>query len=153
SSFIPPCGLMSGEGLSRMRTGERGTTTVMANAALEKTTAIILAAGQGTRMKSQTPKVLHTACGRPLVHYPVNAALSAGCGEVVVVVGHGKEQVSAYLASAFRERVKTAVQTQQRGTGDAARAGIEAVRSDAEHVLIFYGDVPLLAAEDVAAVA
>ena len=128
-------------------------------ASLAKTTALILAAGQGTRMKSATPKVLHPMCGRPLVHYPVRAALEAGCGEVVVVVGHGREQVAAYLTKAFGEgtpsagRVKIAVQEQQRGTGDAARAGLSAISKDAERVLVFYGDVPLLEAADVAAVA
>lgn len=128
---------------------------------LEKTTAVILAAGQGTRMKSSLPKVLHAVAGRPLVHYPVRAALEAGCDEVVVVVGHGRERVEAYLADAFgasgpeayRGRVKTALQKEQRGTGDAARAGLESVSQDAARVLLFYGDVPLLTAEDVAAVA
>jgi bifunctional UDP-N-acetylglucosamine pyrophosphorylase/glucosamine-1-phosphate N-acetyltransferase len=131
---------------------------------LEKTTALILAAGQGTRMKSALPKVLHPIAGRPLVHYPVRAALEAGCGEVVVVVGHGRERLEAYLSEAFgasaanipdawKGRVKTAVQKEQRGTGDAARAGLDAVRAGAERVLIFYGDVPLLTAADVAAVA
>jgi bifunctional UDP-N-acetylglucosamine pyrophosphorylase/glucosamine-1-phosphate N-acetyltransferase len=126
---------------------------------LEKTTAVILAAGQGTRMKSSLPKVLHLVAGKPLLHYPVRAALAAGCGEVVVVVGHGRDAVEAYLAAAFSSkegepsRVKTAVQKEQRGTGDAARAGLEAVGADAERILLFYGDVPLLRAEDVAAVA
>ncbi len=117
--------------------------------ALSSTTALILAAGQGTRMKSATPKVLHAIAGRPLIHYPVEAALEAGCGEVVVVVGHGRELVSAYLAAAFGGRVKTAVQAAQRGTGDAARAGMTAVGADVERVLIYYGDVPLLAAGDL----
>jgi bifunctional UDP-N-acetylglucosamine pyrophosphorylase/glucosamine-1-phosphate N-acetyltransferase len=116
---------------------------------LAHTTAIILAAGQGTRMKSAIPKVLHPIAGRPLVHYPVAAALDAGCSEVVVVVGHGREQVAAYLAKAFGARVKTAVQEQQKGTGDAARAGMTAVDSLAERILIYYGDVPLLAGEDL----
>ena len=135
----------------------------------EKTTAVILAAGQGTRMKSSLPKVLHSVAGKPLVHYPVRAALEAGCGEVVVVVGHGREAVEAYLAKAFGAsgerphsrsaegswsgRVKTAIQKEQRGTGDAAKAGLSGVRPEAERVLLFYGDVPMLAAEDVAAVA
>ena len=65
----------------------------------EKTTAVILAAGQKTRMKSALPKVLHPIAGRPLVHYPVRAALEAGCGEVVVVVGHGREAVESYEAT------------------------------------------------------
>jgi bifunctional UDP-N-acetylglucosamine pyrophosphorylase/glucosamine-1-phosphate N-acetyltransferase len=121
---------------------------------LEKTTAVILAAGQGTRMKSSLPKVLHAVAGRPLVHYPVRAALEAGCGEVVVVVGHGREHVEGYLAKAFGSNgpVRTALQKEQRGTGDAARAGLEAVRPDAERILVFYGDVPLLTSTDVAAV-
>jgi bifunctional UDP-N-acetylglucosamine pyrophosphorylase/glucosamine-1-phosphate N-acetyltransferase len=138
----------------------------------EKTTAVILAAGQGTRMKSGLPKVLHRVAGKPLVHFPVRAALEAGCGEVVVVVGHGREAVEAYLSDAFlshtnnpvldgepranrtvrRGAVKTAVQHEQRGTGDAAKAGLSGVRADADRVLLFYGDVPMLTAEDVAAV-
>ncbi len=127
----------------------------------EKTTAVILAAGQGTRMKSSLPKVLHPVAGKPLVHFPVRAALEAGCGEVVVVVGHGREAVEAYLAKAFGAdgerpewagRVKTAVQKEQRGTGDAAKAGLSGVRPEAERILLFYGDVPMLAAVDVAAV-
>jgi bifunctional UDP-N-acetylglucosamine pyrophosphorylase/glucosamine-1-phosphate N-acetyltransferase len=121
---------------------------------LEKTTAVILAAGQGTRMKSSLPKVLHPIAGKPLVHYPVRAALEAGCREVVVVVGHGREAVEAYLASAFEPgQVKTAVQKEQRGTGDAAKSALSAVGPSAERILLFYGDVPMLAAEDVAAVA
>ncbi|MBX3190233.1 MAG: bifunctional UDP-N-acetylglucosamine diphosphorylase/glucosamine-1-phosphate N-acetyltransferase GlmU [Labilithrix sp.] len=126
---------------------------------LDSTTAVILAAGQGTRMKSALPKVLHAVAGRPLVHYPVRAALEAGCGEVVVVVGHGREQLEAYLAQAFgatgagEGRVKTALQREQRGTGDAARAGLDGVRASSERVLLFYGDVPMLEARDVAAVA
>src|SRR5258706_10305529 len=120
---------------------------------LDKTTAIILAAGQGTRMKSPVPKVLHTIAGRPLVHYSVQAALEAGCGEVVVVVGHGKEAVAAYLAKAFGAKVKTAVQETQRGTGDAARAGLAAVSELAERILLFYGDGPPMTADDVGPVA
>jgi len=120
---------------------------------LARTAAVILAAGHGTRMKSALPKVLHTLAGRPLVHYPVRAALEAGCGEVVVVVGHGRGGVEEYLRSAFGDRVKTAVQTEQHGTGDAARAGLLAVSDRAEVALVFYGDVPLLVADDLTAVA
>lgn len=114
--------------------------------------AVILAAGQGTRMKSQTPKVLHPVAGRPLLHYPVRAALEAGCREVVVVVGHGRGPVEAYLAKAFGGAVKTALQAEQRGTGDAARAGVAALGATTSSVLVFYGDVPLLMASDIEAV-
>jgi bifunctional UDP-N-acetylglucosamine pyrophosphorylase/glucosamine-1-phosphate N-acetyltransferase len=116
----------------------------------EKTTAVVLAAGQGTRMKSSLPKVLHAVAGRPLVHYPVRAALDAGCANVVVVVGHGREAVEAYLAKAFGSNVTTAVQKEQRGTGDAAKAGLTGVGPTCERILLFYGDVPMLRAEDIA---
>ncbi len=121
--------------------------------ALSTTTALILAAGQGTRMKSSTPKVLHPISGRPLVYFPVKAALDAGCAEVVVVVGHGREEVEAFLKSAFGDKVKIALQKEQRGTGDAAAAGMEAVGAGAARVLVYYGDVPLLEADDVRRVA
>ena len=120
---------------------------------LASTTALILAAGLGTRMKSRVPKVLHTVCGRPLVHYAVRAALDAGCGEVVVVVGRGRGDVEAYLAATFGERVRTAVQEEQRGTGDAARAGMSAVSASTARVLIANSDAPLISASDIERVA
>src|SRR4051794_20622545 len=69
--------------------------------------AIVLAAGQGTRMKSAIPKVLHPLAGRPLVYYAVRAALDAGASEVVVVVGHGGDAVTRYLGTAFGAQVTT----------------------------------------------
>jgi bifunctional UDP-N-acetylglucosamine pyrophosphorylase / glucosamine-1-phosphate N-acetyltransferase len=113
--------------------------------------AIVLAAGQGTRMKSALPKVLHLLAGRPLIHYPVRAALDAGAGEVVVVVGHGGDQVRAYLDQAFDQRVRTAEQREQRGTGHAALMGVPALREGSEATLILYGDTPLLEVRDLAA--
>src|SRR5579872_7068128 len=92
---------------------------------METTSGIVLAAGQGTRMKSETPKVLHPLAGVPMVHFGVQAALDAGCTEVIVVVGHGRQLASAYLARTFgTDRVRTVVQEEQRGTGDAARVGL-----------------------------
>jgi bifunctional UDP-N-acetylglucosamine pyrophosphorylase/glucosamine-1-phosphate N-acetyltransferase len=114
-----------------------------------RTTALVLAAGQGTRMKSRLPKVMHALAGRPLVHHPVAAALDAGCSEVVAVVGHGREHVERYLGEAFGSRVKIAVQERQLGTGDAAKAGMRAVDAAAEVVVVYYGDVPLVTAADV----
>ncbi|MEO8874036.1 MAG: bifunctional UDP-N-acetylglucosamine diphosphorylase/glucosamine-1-phosphate N-acetyltransferase GlmU [Polyangiaceae bacterium] len=114
---------------------------------------MILSAGEGTRMKSALPKALHQVCGRPLVHHTVQAAVDAGCSEVVVVVGHGAEAVTAYLTEAFGTRVKTALQAERRGTGDAARIGVAALGGNAARVLIFYGDVPLITASDLARVA
>jgi bifunctional UDP-N-acetylglucosamine pyrophosphorylase / glucosamine-1-phosphate N-acetyltransferase len=111
------------------------------------TVAIVMAAGLGTRMKSALPKCMHKVSGRPLVHYPVRAALEAGADTVIVVVGHGREHLEAYLRSSFGGRVQFAVQEQQRGTGDAARCGMRGFES-AERVLIVNGDTPLVSKED-----
>ena len=120
---------------------------------MQTTTAILLAAGQGTRMKSAMPKVMHRVCGLPIVHFGVRAALDAGCGEVVVVVGYGRQLVEEYLERAFpKERVRTVVQEHQRGTGDAARVGLAVVRSDMVRALILNGDVPLVGGDDLRAV-
>src|SRR6476620_3169849 len=89
--------------------------------------ALVLAAGQGTRMKSALPKVLHPLLGRPMLSYPVQAALDAGAEKVVVVLGHGIDQVRPELERRFGARVIVAHQVQQNGTGDAARCGAEVV--------------------------
>jgi bifunctional UDP-N-acetylglucosamine pyrophosphorylase / glucosamine-1-phosphate N-acetyltransferase len=109
--------------------------------------AIALAAGQGTRMKSSLPKVLHPLLGRPMLSYPVQAALDAGAEQVVVVLGHGLAEVRAELGRRFAARVITALQPEQRGTGDAARCGAEAVPEYDGSLLILYGDAPAIPAE------
>src|SRR5689334_1033609 len=111
-----------------------------------ETVAIVLAAGQGTRMKSALPKVLHPLLGRPMIAYPVQAALDAGCARVVCVLGHGREQVEAELVHRFGERVLIAVQAEQRGTGDAARCGALAVPDHDGRFLILNGDAALITA-------
>jgi len=115
--------------------------------------AVVLAAGQGTRMKSATAKVLHSLAGRPLIHYPVRAALEAGAEAVVVVVGYGAEQVRSYLVRSFDERVRTVVQAEQLGTGHAARVAMPALGDAFESTLVLYGDTPLLQAGDLRALA
>ena len=107
---------------------------------------IILAAGQGTRMKSSLPKVLHAVAGAPMVFWSIDAALAAGSDSVVLVVGHGREAVTESVRARFGERVRFAVQTEQRGTADAVRAGMTEVPGDAREVLITYGDVPCVPA-------
>jgi bifunctional UDP-N-acetylglucosamine pyrophosphorylase/glucosamine-1-phosphate N-acetyltransferase len=97
-------------------------------------------------MKSTRPKVLHEIAGRPMVHYPVRAALDAGASEVVVVVGHGREEVERSLRAAFGDRVKIAVQSEQRGTGHAVACGLPAVSIEATSLLVLYGDTPLVEA-------
>jgi bifunctional UDP-N-acetylglucosamine pyrophosphorylase/glucosamine-1-phosphate N-acetyltransferase len=108
---------------------------------------IVMAAGQGTRMKSAIPKVLHEIGGRSLVGHAVVTARALVPEHLVVVVGTGREQVEAHLA-AVDPGVRTAVQEQQLGTGDAVRAGLTAVPADFEgEVIVTSGDVPLLTTE------
>jgi len=112
--------------------------------------AIILAAGQGKRMKSALPKVLHPAAGRPLLCYPVRVAELLGVRRVVVVVSAASEAaIQAMLARAFPGLdIVTRVQHEARGTGDAAKAGVSAIATP--RTLILYGDTPLLRPADVA---
>jgi bifunctional UDP-N-acetylglucosamine pyrophosphorylase / glucosamine-1-phosphate N-acetyltransferase len=114
---------------------------------MPRLTAVILAAGLGTRMKSALPKVLHPIAGRPLLHYAVRAAFEAGV-ERAIVVTSGHPQIEQLLAQEFGERVRTVVQNPPRGTGDAARIGLEHVETD--RVLILCGDTPLVRAEELA---
>ncbi len=101
---------------------------------------IILAAGQGTRMRSRLPKVLHPVCGRPMVGWAVRAAQAQGARDIVVVTGHGAEQVEAALAG---HGVRFARQHEQRGTGHAFLVGARELAGGAD-VLVLYGDTPLL---------
>jgi bifunctional UDP-N-acetylglucosamine pyrophosphorylase/glucosamine-1-phosphate N-acetyltransferase len=106
-----------------------------------------MAAGLGTRMKSAIPKVLHEIGGRSLVGHAVVAARALAPEHLVVVVGSGRELVEAHLKE-VDPGVRTAVQEQQLGTGDAVRAGLSAVPEDFDgSVIVTSGDVPLLEAE------
>ncbi len=111
--------------------------------------AIILAAGMGTRMKSELPKVMHSACGRPMVEHVLDAARSAGVKRLVVVVGYQSEMVRDGLA---RHRdVDFALQTEQKGTGHAVQMCAEQLANHEGPVLILAGDTPLLRGESLAA--
>jgi bifunctional UDP-N-acetylglucosamine pyrophosphorylase/glucosamine-1-phosphate N-acetyltransferase len=100
-------------------------------------TVVILAAGEGTRMKSATPKVLHPLCGRPLVLWPVAAAQAAGAARIAVVDGPKRR-----LEAALPDGVDIAVQEQARGTGDAVKAARDHFGDGP--VVILSGDVPLV---------
>ena len=104
---------------------------------------VVLAAGEGTRMKSRTPKVLHTLCGRSLLGHALAAAGDLAPERLVVVVGHAKEEVSA-AAVAAAPRADIVVQEQQLGTGHAVRMVIESIGALAGTVIVTYGDMPLL---------
>ncbi|MDB5366968.1 MAG: glmU [Rhodospirillales bacterium] len=107
--------------------------------------AIVLAAGKGTRMKSDLPKVMHAIGGKPMVRHVLDAAASLGAERIVVVVGPGMELLTHHVAP-----LPTVIQTEQRGTADAVRAAIPALEGFSGDVLVLYGDVPLVRAESLA---
>lgn len=109
--------------------------------------AIVLAAGHGKRMRSARPKVLHKLLEKSMIAWVVDAALEAGVSEVIVVVGHRREEVEAELSARYGESVRTAVQEAQLGTGDAVRAALPALPPHAERTLIINGDCPLIESE------
>jgi bifunctional UDP-N-acetylglucosamine pyrophosphorylase/glucosamine-1-phosphate N-acetyltransferase len=106
-------------------------------------TVLILAAGQGTRMRSSTPKVLHELCGIPMLLWPVRAAQAAGAARVVVV-----DSPALALRGVLPEGVELVVQPQSDGTGGAVRAASESIDPDAP-VVILSGDVPLVSAQAI----
>jgi len=108
--------------------------------------AIVLAAGEGTRMRSALPKVAHEVLGIPLVRWVVDAVLGAGIAQVVTVVGHGAEAVSALVPE-----TECVIQEAQLGTGDAVRAAARALAEFDGPVVVVAGDVPLVRAGTIAA--
>jgi len=105
---------------------------------------IVLAAGEGTRMRSATPKVLHELAGRSLVGHAVAAAAGLRPEHLVVVLGHGRDLVGSHLSELPQPTVQ-AVQPEQRGTGHAVRCGLDALPPDfGGTVVVTYADVPLL---------
>ena len=105
-------------------------------------TAIVLAAGEGTRMKSRHPKVMHKLLDRPLVSWVTRAAREAGAERIVVVVGHGADEVRAHLAD--EKDVECVEQTERLGTGHAVRVALEGAHVTEGPVVILNGDLPLI---------
>src|SRR5437764_2645521 len=105
---------------------------------------VILAAGQGTRMRSDTHKVLHPIASRPLLLHLIDRVDGLGAEKRVVVVGKGREQVEAAIAG---RDVSVAIQAEQNGTGHAVQQAEEALAGYDGPVLILYGDTPFVEAE------
>jgi len=104
---------------------------------------VVLAAGQGTRMKSDQPKVLHTIGGQPLLWHVIQAARSLNAADITVVYGHGGDQVKSALVE---ENVRWVEQAEQLGTGHAVEQALPLI-PDNHAVLLLYGDVPLITPE------
>lgn len=126
-----------------------------APSAAVETATVVLAAGAGTRMQSDTPKVLHTLAGRSMLAHALHAVAKAAPTHLVVVLGKDRERIAptvTELAETLGRRIEIAVQDQQLGTGHAALCGLSALPADfAGTVVVTSGDTPLLDADTLAA--
>ncbi len=120
--------------------------------------AVVLAAGEGTRMRSSVPKMLHPLCGRPMLLHVLDTLAALPLERLVIVVGHGAERVTKTVHEQLATEIpiEFVEQRVQRGTGDAASVGLTAFADtlDADDdVLVLTGDVPLLRSDTLAALA
>jgi bifunctional UDP-N-acetylglucosamine pyrophosphorylase/glucosamine-1-phosphate N-acetyltransferase len=113
-----------------------------------KITAVILAAGQGTRMKSSHPKVLHQILGRPMIAYLLDTLRDLGIADILVVVGYQAEKVQEALKD---YAVRFMVQEPQLGTGHAVQVAMAAVPPESQEVMVLCGDAPLISGESIGA--
>lgn len=112
-----------------------------------KFSSVILAAGKGTRMYSQKPKVLHTLAGKPMVSHVIDTCQEINVDKVHLIYGHGKEQMQATLAN---KPVNWVLQEQQLGTGHAVMQAAKHFADD-EQIIVLYGDVPLISSQTIEA--
>ncbi len=115
--------------------------------------AIVMAAGKGTRLRSDTAKVLHPVAGRSLLHHTLAALEPLALAQVVVVVGHQAGDVSAHADEFGMDIVTTVVQEPQHGTGHALEVGLTAVTASVDRVVVVNGDHPMLSSETLARLA
>lgn len=108
-----------------------------------KRMAVVLAAGQGKRMKSKLYKVLHPVCGKPMVGHVLDTVKATGCQRTVVVVGHGAEKVKAYVG----QDAEYVLQETQLGTGHAVKQAKDLLGGEAGTTVVICGDTPLVTAE------
>ncbi len=114
------------------------------------TNLIILAAGKGTRMKSDMPKVLHAVAGAPLLVHAMKAGMALEPSKMVIVAGHGAEAVTQ-AAQAYEPASEIVLQTEQNGTGHAVLCAKDALQNASGDTLVLYGDTPFISAETLAA--
>lgn len=109
---------------------------------MSKLKAVILAAGRGTRMNSDLPKVVHKCMGQPMVHYVIKAAKESGALDVCVIVGYKSKEVK----DAIYDMVEYAEQTEQLGTGHAVKCAKEFIGTEGD-TIVLCGDTPLITGE------
>src|ERR1700690_489545 len=108
-----------------------------------KVAAILLAAGQGTRMKSDLPKVMHPLCGKPMIWHVLEAVKTVTTEKPVVITGHGAEQVNTFIG----EAAQCVKQEPQLGTAHAALQAESLLKGKSDLVIVVYADMPLLKGE------
>lgn len=108
-------------------------------------TSVILAAGMGTRMKSEKPKVIHKVCGKELVKWVIDASKKAGADDVVAIIGHKAEMVKPIIEN----DAKIAIQSEQLGTGHALMQAVEFIKKAKGSVVVLNGDTPLIKPETI----
>jgi UDP-N-acetylglucosamine diphosphorylase/glucosamine-1-phosphate N-acetyltransferase len=108
---------------------------------------VILAAGKGTRMKSEKAKVLHSVSGRPMIMHVVETAVKVAGKEIIIVIGHQAERVRKVVSE--KTDVKFATQKEQNGTGHAVQCALPALSGSCANVVILSGDVPLIKASTI----
>lgn len=118
--------------------------SLMGNHIMKNTIAVILAAGRGTRMKSETPKVMHALLGRPMISYVVDTVCKAGVDDIILVAGFGSEQVKEFFKDT---KIKTVLQKKLLGSADAVNTAKINIKKSKNNILIVYGDTPLIKKE------
>ncbi len=111
----------------------------------EMFTSVILAAGMGTRMKSEMPKVIHKVCGKELVKWVIDASKKAGAEDVVAIIGHKAEMVKPVIEN----DAKIAIQAEQLGTGHAVMQAVDFIKASKGCVVVLNGDTPLIRPETI----
>ncbi len=114
---------------------------------MSKPTAVVLAAGKGTRMKSELPKVLYPVLGRPMIHWVLDALNRAGLEQAIVVVGYRADLVQSELQ--HRRGIQFAIQGQQLGTGHAVQMAADQLGNGTGPVLVVAGDSPLIQSSSI----
>ncbi|HLQ65374.1 MAG TPA: NTP transferase domain-containing protein, partial [bacterium] len=114
---------------------------------MEPVHAVVLAAGKGTRMRSDLPKVLHRVCGQPIVQYVLDALHHAGISAPILVIGHAADRARQVIGP----QVRYAEQPEPLGTGHAVLQALPQVPDDGHPVVVVYGDTPFLRAETLQA--
>ena len=116
--------------------------------AMAQRTAVILAAGKGTRMKSALPKVMHPVAGKPMVDWSIDLARTVGCERIIVVCSPDQAELHAHVDSKLGQG-HVAIQSVPRGTGDAVKAAAPSIGTDDGTTVVLYGDTPLIRPEAI----